>query len=99
MHVNRMGYFVLGALMGMAAQYFLDPVSGRGRRAVARDKSWKYARKARVAVGKRVRDFSNRAAGTVAELRSGFGRRRSAARNAEFDEAVETASMAEPAVD
>jgi osmotically-inducible protein OsmY len=37
---------MLGAIVGAAAQYFLDPLGGSRRRSVATDKAGKYARQA-----------------------------------------------------
>ena len=56
--------------LGAAAMYFLDPTSGRRRRALARDKFTSYFNhQTRRATGK-AKDLSNRAKGVVAETRS-----------------------------
>ncbi len=53
--------FVLGAIVGAAAQYFLDPLGGGRRRSVATDKAGKYARQA----GKEVTRTADYAAGVA----------------------------------
>lgn len=50
--------------------YFLDPDTGRRRRALVKDRAVKLVKEADRAIGKASRDLSNRARGTVAEARS-----------------------------
>jgi uncharacterized membrane protein len=63
--------FGLGALL----VYLLDPERGRRRRALARDKLVSAAHGVKDAVDTTTRDVTNRARGTVAEIRSWAGRR------------------------
>jgi hyperosmotically inducible protein len=69
---------MLGALtIGVAAAYFLDPASGKRRRARARDKVTHYRKEAREYAKGTVRDLRNRARGIVhgVERRLGRGER------------------------
>jgi hyperosmotically inducible protein len=63
----------LAALCGLAAgaalMYFLDPDSGRRRRALVREKSARYAREARERQAALLRHASNRAHGAMAAIR------------------------------
>ena len=65
---------ILGALtIGAAAAYFLDPASGRRRRALARDKVTHYRKEAREYTKGTVRDLRNRARGLAHEVRGSLG--------------------------
>jgi len=67
---------ILGALaIGAAAAYFLDPASGKRRRALARDKVTHYRKEAREYAKGTVRDLRNRARGVVHEARGVVERR------------------------
>jgi osmotically-inducible protein OsmY len=60
----------IGVVIGAGAMYFLDPRSGRGRRAVVRDKAFGAVNDASKTIGRRVRDLGNRAEGLLAETGS-----------------------------
>jgi gas vesicle protein len=60
----------IGAAIGSAAMYVLDPEVGQRRRALAADKVTEAQRKTKNAVGVTARDLRNRTAGTIAEVRS-----------------------------
>jgi hypothetical protein len=59
-----------GLGLGAAAMYLLDPVSGRRRRAIARDKTVGAAHDAADTLQSKTRDLHNRARGVAAETRS-----------------------------
>jgi gas vesicle protein len=60
----------LGALaVGALAVYFFDPVSGKRRRALVRDKMVHYRKEAREYAAGTAKDLRNRAQGVVAEVR------------------------------
>lgn len=63
---KTMGAATVGGLL----VYFLDPDTGRRRRALVRDRSTNLLKEADRAIGKASRDLSNRARGAVAEARS-----------------------------
>jgi uncharacterized membrane protein len=63
---KTMGAATVGGLL----VYFLDPDTGRRRRALVRDRAVNLAKEADRAIGKASRDLSNRARGSVAEARS-----------------------------
>ena len=63
---KTMGAATVGGLL----VYFLDPDTGRRRRALVKDRVVNLAKEADQAIGKASRDLSNRARGTVAEARS-----------------------------
>ena len=63
---KTMGAATVGGLL----VYFLDPDTGRRRRALVKDRAVNLAKEADLAIGKASRDLSNRARGTVAEARS-----------------------------
>ena len=60
---------LVGMGLGAALMYFLDPDSGRRRRALAREKSTRYARHARDRQAALLRHASHRAQGAVAGIR------------------------------
>ena len=62
--------WLCGMACGAAIAYVLDPSSGRRRRALIRDKAYWASRKFRDAADVVTEDMRNRAAGTVAALRS-----------------------------
>src|SRR5690348_5941610 len=63
---KTVGAATVGGLMA----YFLDPDTGRRRRALVKDRTTNLVKEADRAIGKASRDLSNRARGTVAEARS-----------------------------
>jgi uncharacterized membrane protein len=63
---KTMGAATVGGLL----VYFLDPQTGRRRRALLKDRAANFVKEADRAIGKASRDLSNRARGTVAEARS-----------------------------
>ena len=61
---------ILGVLgVGVAAMYFFDPISGKRRRALLRDKVNHYQKEAREYAAGATQDLRNRAQGVVAEAR------------------------------
>ena len=64
--------FLLGAGIGAAAMYLLDPHDGARRRALVGDKITRYSRLARENLSGRVEDARHRSSGMMAELRSQF---------------------------
>ena len=70
---RRRGWgFLLGAGIGAAAMYLLDPRDGARRRALVRDKATRYSRLARENLSGRIEDARHRSGGMMAELRSQF---------------------------
>jgi hypothetical protein len=67
--VSRVRYFFFGAVAGAAGLYLLDPISGRRRRALLRDKTNKFIRQAGDGFEVGWRDLQHRVQGVVAELR------------------------------
>src|SRR5260370_11519690 len=63
---KTMGAATVGGLL----VYFLDPDTGRRRRALVKDRAVNFVKEADRAIGKASRDLSNPARGTVAEARS-----------------------------
>jgi uncharacterized membrane protein len=63
---KTIGAATVGGLMA----YFLDPHTGRRRRALVKDRTTNLIKEADRAIGKASRDLSNRARGAVAEARS-----------------------------
>ncbi len=61
------GSFILGAIAGAAAEYFLDPQGGNRRRSVATDKAGKYAREGAQEVARRADYAAGQAKGAVVE--------------------------------
>ena len=59
-----------GLGVGAALMYLFDPEGGNRRRALIRDKAVKLNRQTRDAIDGTVKDLSNRAKGTVHQLRS-----------------------------
>lgn len=76
---------LIGAVLGAALMFVLDPARGGRRRALARDKSLKALRRGQDAIHDRTEDISNRLTGAVAELR---GRRASPPTNQQLEERV-----------
>jgi len=70
---RRRGWgFLLGAGIGAAAMYLLDPHDGARRRALVRDKATHYSRLARENLSGRIEDARHRSGGMMAEFRSQF---------------------------
>src|SRR5579859_7190057 len=63
---KTMGAATVGGLLA----YFLDPDTGKRRRALMKDRSVSFVKDADRAIGKASRDLSNRARGAVADARS-----------------------------
>lgn len=61
--LSALGWFVAGAALGTAALFFLDPVSGRRRRALVREKSLHYRLIFERTLSRRWHDLNNRAHG------------------------------------
>ena len=59
--------FILGAIAGAGAMYFLDPEGGRRRRSVAGDKAGKYARQAGQEAVRKADYAAGQAKGAVVE--------------------------------
>jgi hypothetical protein len=68
--MNQMSRTLACFGLGAGLMYFLDPVSGPRRRAIARDKLNRLAHEARDAADVAARDAANRARGAWAEARS-----------------------------
>ena len=67
---------VLGALgIGALAMYFFDPVSGKRRRALARDQMTRYQKEVTQYAEGTAKDLRNRAQGIYAEARGMYERR------------------------
>jgi hypothetical protein len=60
---------VAGAGLGASVMYFLDPISGKRRRGLVRNQLIRLQHKAGDRAAARLRDFRNRAFGTVAKFR------------------------------
>jgi osmotically-inducible protein OsmY len=67
--MDRTSSFLTGFAIGAAFMYGLDPVVGRRRRALLRDRFSRIAHVTGEGFDATARDWSNRAAGTVAEAR------------------------------
>jgi hypothetical protein len=76
---------LIGAGLGAALMFILDPERGGRRRALVRDKSLKTLRRGGEAINERTEDIGNRLTGAVAELR---GRRASPPTNLQLEERV-----------
>jgi osmotically-inducible protein OsmY len=68
---RRVGTAVIAGAAGAAAAFFLDPVSGRRRRLVARDRVASAVRRARERAARRGRYLKGQAAGALEEARRG----------------------------
>jgi hypothetical protein len=66
--MGRFNCFINGALLGAGALYFFDPQLGRRRRALLEDQFRRIGRQASEGLDAALRDLSNRAHGTCAEL-------------------------------
>ena len=75
----------IGAGLGAALMFILDPARGGRRRALVRDKSLKVLRRGGEAIQERTEDIGNRLTGAVAELR---GRRASPPTDLQLEERV-----------
>ena len=64
----KMRTLVVGGAIGAAIEYYLDPVSGRGRRSQLRDQALSQVRKARERGDAKRRYASNVARGRISEL-------------------------------
>jgi hypothetical protein len=70
--MNKHGSFLTGFAVGAAVMYAFDPDGGRRRRALARDQVTRFSHKTCNGMDAMARDWSNRAAGTIAEVRRRF---------------------------
>ena len=68
-----MGKFIWGAAAGAGLMYFFDPDQGNRRRALLRDKAYKYFNRTGDALEGKAEDLSNRAYGTYVEAKSALG--------------------------
>lgn len=66
---------IAGTALGVMSMYVFDPLAGRRRRSLARDKLTRMRRKAQEAAGVTARDLKNRSLGLLAEGRSAIFRR------------------------
>jgi hypothetical protein len=66
---------IAGTALGLMSMYILDPLTGRRRRSLARDKLTRIRRKLQEAAGVTARDLKNRSMGILAEGRSAMFRR------------------------
>lgn len=67
--LSRVTWIVSGAAIGAAAMYLLDPVQGKRRRALVRDKAYSSRVRMRKSLNAKSRDLANRAKGLQAEAR------------------------------
>lgn len=65
--------FLLGAAVGAAAEYFLDPQGGNRRRSTATDKAGKYAHQSTDVVSTRAEQAASKAKGAVVEKAKSTG--------------------------
>lgn len=72
---SRLNWILRGAALGALAMFLLDPDKGRRRRALAGDKMYSAAVKARKRINAKSRDLSNRAKGLQAEIDHLFTRK------------------------
>ena len=70
--MNRNFSWLTGFALGAAFMYAFEPNAGRRRRALVRDKFNRLAHTTRDGLDATARDWSNRAAGTVAQARRRF---------------------------
>jgi hypothetical protein len=70
--MNKNFSLLTGFALGAAFMYALDPGAGRRRRALVKDRFTRIAHKAGDGLDAAARDWSNRAAGSVAEARRRF---------------------------
>lgn len=74
--MNRNFSFLSGFALGAACMYAFDPVVGRRRRALAKDKFTRITHTTSERFDAAAHDWSNRAAGTIAVARRRFRRDR-----------------------
>ncbi len=67
--MNRAAWILGAVAFGAAAMYMFDPLQGRRRRALARDKIYSAGVKTRKLFEKNARDLTNRAHGVLAEAK------------------------------
>ncbi|HEX9270980.1 MAG TPA: BON domain-containing protein [Candidatus Binatia bacterium] len=72
MNIKNLPTMLKATALGVLAMYIFDPVAGRRRRALARDKLVRLRKAAQEAARVTVRDLKNRTLGTVAEGRAAF---------------------------
>ena len=66
--ISRIGWLAIAVGAGAAAAFFLDPVSGRRRRAMAKDKALHYQLALSRLLSRRLHDLDNRAHGLAYKL-------------------------------
>jgi gas vesicle protein len=71
--MNNMMSWLCGFAAGAAAVYFLDPVRGKARRAMLRDKANSWADQAEKFAEKKARHLGNQAQGLMHETRKAVG--------------------------
>jgi BON domain len=70
MNIKNLPTVVKATTLGVLTMYIFDPVAGRRRRALARDRLRRFGKTAKEVAGVTSRDLKNRALGTVAEGRA-----------------------------
>ena len=68
-NLSRVMWILSSAAIGAAAMYLLDPVQGKRRRALVRDKAYSSRVRMRKSINAKSRDLANRAKGLQAEAR------------------------------
>jgi hypothetical protein len=61
--LSTLSFILIGMAAGAAIMYFMDPIQGRRRRALLRDKAYSASIQTRKAIDARTHDLSNRAHG------------------------------------
>lgn len=72
MNIKNLPNMVKALVLGALAMYLFDPVLGRRRRALARDKLIRFGKSTQAAARMSLRDLKNRTLGTIAEGRAVF---------------------------
>jgi len=70
--MGKLNSLFSGAVVGAGAMYFFDPQLGRRRRTLLEDQFRRFGRQASEGLDAAIRDLSNRAQGTVAEVQNMF---------------------------
>jgi hypothetical protein len=61
--LSTLSYMLIGMAAGAVLMYFMDPIQGRRRRALLKDKAYSASVQTRKAIDARTHDLSNRAEG------------------------------------
>jgi hypothetical protein len=72
MNIKNLPNMVKALVLGALAMYLFDPVLGRRRRALARDKLIRFGKSTQAVARMSLRDLKNRTLGTIAEGRAVF---------------------------